>query len=116
LLEEAQSTRDYDVTLAINQMADFLLSDDGADIRNQLSEQLVEQIDQLGVDTLVFARNNIGQVFPSLRGVCLPASKAERGEIALWPLNRACFLCKYIMLHLCLCTDQHRENPRNFIG
>lgn len=62
LLEEAQSTRDYDVTLAINQMADFLLSDDGADIRNQLSEQLVEQIDQLGVDTLAFARNNIGQV------------------------------------------------------
>lgn len=62
LLEEAQSTRDYDVTLAINQMADFLLSDDGADIRNQLSEQLVEQIDQLGVDALTFARNNIGQV------------------------------------------------------
>lgn len=62
LLEEAQSTRDYDVTLAINQMADFLLSDDGTDIRNQLSEQLVEQIDQLGVDALTFARNNIGQV------------------------------------------------------
>ena len=62
LLEEAQSTRDYDVTLAINQMADFLLSDSGTDIRNQLSVQLVDQVDQLGVDAVTFARNNIGQV------------------------------------------------------
>ncbi|CAM9145939.1 unnamed protein product [Ascophyllum nodosum] len=62
LLEEAQSTRDYDVTLAINQMADFLLSDSGTDIRNQLSVQLVDQVDQLGVDAVTFARNNIGQI------------------------------------------------------
>lgn len=62
LLEEAQSTRDYDVTLAINQMVDFLLSPTGAPIRQQLSVQIVDQVDQLGVDALTFARKNVGQV------------------------------------------------------
>lgn len=62
LLEEAQSTRDYDVTLAINQMVDFLLSPTGAPIRQQLSVQIVDQVDQLGVDALTFARKNVGQI------------------------------------------------------
>lgn len=62
LLEEAQSTRDYDVTLAINQMVDFLLSPIGAPIRQQLSVQVVDQVDQLGVDAVAFARKNVGQV------------------------------------------------------
>lgn len=62
LLEEARSTRDYDVTLAINQMVDYLLSENGAEIREQLSVQLVDQVDQLGVDAITFARKNVGQV------------------------------------------------------
>lgn len=62
LLEEAQSTRDYDVTLAINQMVDFLLSENGSNIREQLSVQIVDQVDQLGVDAVAFARKNVGQV------------------------------------------------------
>ena len=62
LLEEARNTRDYDVTLAINQMVDYLLSENGAQIREQLSVQLVDQVDQLGVDAITFARKNVGQV------------------------------------------------------
>lgn len=62
LLEEARSTRDYDVTLAINQMVDFLLSPTGAPIRQQLSVQIVDQVDQLGVDAVSFARKNVRQV------------------------------------------------------
>ncbi|CAM9657500.1 unnamed protein product [Ectocarpus sp. 4 AP-2014] len=62
LLEEARSTRDYDVTLAINQMVDYLLSENGAQIRQQLSVQLVDQVDQLGVDAITFARKNVGQI------------------------------------------------------
>eukprot|EP00903_Cladosiphon_okamuranus_P022275 g20481.t1 len=62
LLEEARNTRDYDVTLAINQMVDYLLSENGADIREQLSVQLVDQVDQLGVDAIAFARKNVGQI------------------------------------------------------
>ncbi|CAM9117437.1 unnamed protein product, partial [Hapterophycus canaliculatus] len=62
LLEEARSTRDYDVTLAINQMVDYLLSENGAQIREQLSVQLVDQVDQLGVDAVQFARKNVGQI------------------------------------------------------
>ncbi|CAM9272419.1 unnamed protein product [Sphacelaria rigidula] len=62
LLEEARSTRDYDVTLAINQMVDFLLSPTGAPIRQQLSVQIVDQVDQLGVDAVSFARKNVRQI------------------------------------------------------
>lgn len=43
-------------------MVDFLLSENGSQIRDQLSVQLVEQVDQLGVDAVAFARNNVGQV------------------------------------------------------
>lgn len=50
------------MTLAINQMVDFLLSDNGSQIRSQLSMQLVDQVDQLGVDAVTFARKNVGQV------------------------------------------------------
>lgn len=67
LLEEARNTRDYDVTLAINQMVDYLLSENGAEIREQLSVQLVDQVDQLGVDAITFARKNVGQVRLRLR-------------------------------------------------
>lgn len=70
LLEEARSTRDYDVTLAINQMVDYLLSENGAQIRSQLSVQLVDQVDQLGVDAVTFARKNVGQVSESKTNYC----------------------------------------------
>lgn len=50
------------MTLAINQMVDYLLSENGAEIRQQLSVQLVDQVDQLGVDAVTFARKNVGQV------------------------------------------------------
>lgn len=69
LLKEAQTTRDYDVTLAINQMIDFLLSENGSQIRQQLSVQLVDQVDQLGVDAVSFARKNVGQVSREPLGV-----------------------------------------------
>lgn len=43
-------------------MVDFLLSENGAPIRDQLSVQIVDQVDQLGVDAVAFARKNVGQV------------------------------------------------------
>lgn len=43
-------------------MVDYLLSENGAQIRQQLSVQLVDQVDQLGVDAITFARKNVGQV------------------------------------------------------
>ena len=43
-------------------MVDYLLSENGAQIREQLSVQLVDQVDQLGVDAISFARKNVGQV------------------------------------------------------
>lgn len=48
--------------MAINQMIDFLLSDKGAEIRQQLSEKLVDEVDRLGVDAFAFAAKNVGQV------------------------------------------------------
>lgn len=50
------------MTLAINQMVDFILSENGSQIRDQLSVQIVDQVDQLGVDAVAFARKNVGQV------------------------------------------------------
>lgn len=58
LLEEAQGTRDYDVTLAVTQIIDYLLSEQGAPILKDLSEQLVDGIDTLSVDTLEYALRN----------------------------------------------------------
>eukprot|EP00640_Fibrocapsa_japonica_P000829 CAMPEP_0113934326 /NCGR_PEP_ID=MMETSP1339-20121228/1653_1 /TAXON_ID=94617 /ORGANISM="Fibrocapsa japonica" /LENGTH=726 /DNA_ID=CAMNT_0000936077 /DNA_START=52 /DNA_END=2232 /DNA_ORIENTATION=+ /assembly_acc=CAM_ASM_000762 len=54
LLVEAQDTRDYDVTLAINQMVDYLLSEQGEPIVDQLSVQLVDVVDRLGVETVTY--------------------------------------------------------------
>ncbi|CAM9724651.1 unnamed protein product [Chrysoparadoxa australica] len=62
LLKEAQTTRDYDVMLAINQMIDYLISPAGEPIRMQLTEEAIEGMDQLGVETLEFLTKNVGQL------------------------------------------------------
>lgn len=114
LLEEAQSTRDYDVTLAINQMVDFLLSENGSNIRDQLSVQIVDQVDQLGVDAVAFARKNVGQVRET---GCYPTRGPFVWLLRLWesccshfgsPLLATCIMlefCKvgstYCMSHSC---------------
>lgn len=55
LLEVASETSDYDSEMAIEQLLLYLVSDRGTPIREILSVQLVEVIDQLGADSVDYA-------------------------------------------------------------
>ena len=48
LLEEAGTTNDYDVTLAVDQLLAYLVSDKGRSVRDILAVQMVEILDTLG--------------------------------------------------------------------
>lgn len=52
LLEEASVTSDYDVTMAADQLIEYLSSEQGQSIRDLLKNQLVSLMDELGSDIL----------------------------------------------------------------
>jgi hypothetical protein len=54
LLEEAKESSGYDVTAALDQLTDYLISDDGSKLLPQLSQQIVEAADSLGSETLKY--------------------------------------------------------------
>jgi len=54
LLEEASETEDYDVSLALDLLSDYLISDDGEQLLNDLADQLVEGADSLGSETISY--------------------------------------------------------------
>jgi predicted unusual protein kinase regulating ubiquinone biosynthesis (AarF/ABC1/UbiB family) len=51
LLNNARSNEEYDLNLVLNQAIDFLLSDRGAYIRDQLADEIVRSLDGLGQST-----------------------------------------------------------------
>jgi predicted unusual protein kinase regulating ubiquinone biosynthesis (AarF/ABC1/UbiB family) len=51
LLNNARGNEDYDLSLVLNQSIDFLLSDRGAFIRDQLADEVVRSLDGLGQST-----------------------------------------------------------------
>jgi predicted unusual protein kinase regulating ubiquinone biosynthesis (AarF/ABC1/UbiB family) len=51
LLNNARGNEDYDLNLVLNQAIDFLLSDRGAYIRDQLADEIVRGLDGLGQST-----------------------------------------------------------------
>ena len=58
LLEVAGSTSDYDVTLAMDQLLDYILSEQGSEFRRIFAAELVEAVDQLGADTTSYMLKN----------------------------------------------------------
>ena len=50
LLEKASGTRDYDVTEAIEQLANYLTSEEAAPMLDTISVELLEVVDQLSLD------------------------------------------------------------------
>jgi len=62
LLKEAQFTRDYDVTMALNQMLDFLLSERGTVIREKLRDQIVDGIGEAGTASIDYISSNFRQI------------------------------------------------------
>lgn len=54
LLDEAQSSADYDVAAALDVLTDYLISDDGNRLLDDLSVQIVDAADLLGTDALKY--------------------------------------------------------------
>ena len=72
-MEEAGTTNDYDVALAVDQLLAYLVSDKGTSVRNILSVQLVEILDTLGADAADFALSF--------------ASVTAKGQVGIIPLG-----------------------------
>jgi len=53
-LEEASSINDYDISQAVDQMVNYLISEQGQSIREILAQQTVDVIDQLESESLAF--------------------------------------------------------------
>lgn len=58
LLEVAGATSDYDVTLAMDQLLDYVLSDQGSEFRRIFAAELVDAVDRLGADTTSYVLRN----------------------------------------------------------
>mmetsp|Transcript_12623 Transcript_12623/g.16888 ORF Transcript_12623/g.16888 Transcript_12623/m.16888 type:complete len:920 (+) Transcript_12623:281-3040(+) len=51
LLEEARDSSGYDVTQALDQLTNYLISDDGEQLLNDFADQIVETADSLGAES-----------------------------------------------------------------
>jgi aarF domain-containing kinase len=54
LLSEAKDSQGYDVTKAVDQLTNYLISDDGEQLLNDLSNQIVEGADSLGKEAVEY--------------------------------------------------------------
>lgn len=54
MLEEASSINDYDISQAVDQMVNYLISEQGKSIREILAQQTVDVLDQLETESLAF--------------------------------------------------------------
>ncbi|MBW4619414.1 MAG: AarF/ABC1/UbiB kinase family protein [Cyanosarcina radialis HA8281-LM2] len=61
LLRNAKSSEDYDLQQALDQTLEFLFSDRGAFIRENLVEEIVKNLDNLGQETLDRVTNSLKQ-------------------------------------------------------
>lgn len=54
LLDEAKDSNGYDVSLALDLLTDYLVSDEGEPLLQDLSQQIVEAADSLGAESLEY--------------------------------------------------------------
>lgn len=52
LLDEAKESSGYDVTVALDQLTDYLISDDGEQLLSDLADRVIEGADSLGSETI----------------------------------------------------------------
>jgi len=52
LLDEAKESQGYDASAALNQLTNYLISDDGERVLNEIEDKLVEGTDSLGIETM----------------------------------------------------------------
>lgn len=64
LLSEAKGSQEYDVSVAVNSLTDYLISEDGEQLLNDFADQIVEGVDSLGIET-------IGYIDAALRALAI---------------------------------------------
>mmetsp|Transcript_18161 Transcript_18161/g.22231 ORF Transcript_18161/g.22231 Transcript_18161/m.22231 type:complete len:1040 (+) Transcript_18161:205-3324(+) len=52
LLSEARGSQEYDVSVAVNSLTDYLISDDGIQLLDDLADQIVDGTDSLSIETI----------------------------------------------------------------
>ncbi len=52
LLSEAKGTKEYDASIAVNQLTNYLISDDGEQLLSDLTDTIVDGADALGSETI----------------------------------------------------------------
>ncbi|KAL7512379.1 hypothetical protein ACHAXN_009361 [Cyclotella atomus] len=60
LLDEAKESSGFDVALALDKLVDYVISSDGEELLNDIADQLVEEADSLGHDTLIYVTKALG--------------------------------------------------------
>lgn len=76
----AGATSDYDVTQAMDQLLDYVLSDQGSEFRRIFARELVDAVDRLGADTTSYVLRNwraLAQSTPLAPVVVPPAGVLE---------------------------------------
>lgn len=62
LLDEAKGSSGYDVSAALGLLADYLISDEGDDVLNDLADSIVYEADSLGMDGISYLFKAIGSL------------------------------------------------------
>ena len=60
LLDEAKESSGFDVALALDKLVDYVISSDGEELLNDIADQIVEETDSLGHDTLMYVTKALG--------------------------------------------------------
>ena len=60
LLDEAKESSGFDIALALDRLVDYVISSDGEELLNDIADQIVEEADNLGHDTLIYATEALG--------------------------------------------------------
>lgn len=90
LLDKAKDSQGYDVSLAVEQLTSYLLSEDGEQLLSDLTEKIVEGVDTLGLDSVSYLVETLKSIaindevsaakaIKSLQG--LINAENEKGEI-----------------------------------
>lgn len=60
LLDEAKESSGFDVALALDKLVDYVISSDGEELLNDIADQIVQEADSLGHDTLIYVTKALG--------------------------------------------------------
>lgn len=80
LLQNAKSSQDYDIENAVNQAVDYIFSERGDFIREQLAEEIIRSVDAFGLSTLQNITSFLQQRFGQQQSTFNPAVAVKAEE------------------------------------